>query len=94
MKYKVVKKLEDKGFPTHDKKYHSAHEEADKKEKKKFGKDYESMKKVDSKLSKHELAGKNLKSGKLEVSSKVPKKYRKEVSYHEEMENKILSKKK
>ena len=93
MNYKVVKELKDKGFPTHAKKYHSAHEEADKKEKKKFGKNYESMKKIDSKLGKHELAGKNFRSGKIEVSSKVPKKYRKEVAYHEEIENKILKKK-
>ena len=93
MKYKVVKKLKEKGFPTSSKHYPEAHEEADKKEKKKFGKGYKSMKKVDDKLDKGELAGKNFKSGKLEVSSKVPKKYRKEVAYHEEVENKILRKK-
>lgn len=94
MLYKTVNKLERKGFPTDKKKYPEAHEAADKKEKKKFGKGYEKMKKVDDKLKKGELAGKNFKSGKIEVSKKVPKNLRKEVAYHEKIENKILAKRK
>lgn len=89
-------KLEDAGFPTHPKgKYKAAHREADTKEKAKFGaRDYNKLKRIDAKLPKHELAGKNTKSGKIEVSKKIPKKYDKEIAYHERTENKILRKKK
>jgi hypothetical protein len=89
-------KLTDKGFPEHPNKkaYLSAHEQADKAEKKKFGeKNYVAMQKVDSKLPRNELSGKNTRSGKIEVSRKVPPKYRSEVAYHEKVENKILRKK-
>lgn len=89
--FKVVSRLSDKAFPTHEKKYPSAHEEADKQEKRKFGdKPYKKLQKVDSSLAKHELAGKNSKTGKIEVSEKVPKKLRNEVAFHEKAENKIL----
>jgi hypothetical protein len=93
-KYKVVHKIPDRGFPVSSKRYKSDHEQADKAEKKKFGaKSYDKMKKVDAGLHKHELAGKNSKTGKIEVSEKVPPKYRKEVAYHEKVENKKLRKK-
>jgi len=90
MKYKVVKDLKAKGWPTATRRYKEAHEMADKAEKKKYGKSYEYMKKVDSSLKKGELAGKNTKTGKIEVSKKVPKKYRSEVAMHERVEYKDL----
>lgn len=91
----IKEKLTDEGFPTHSPRYKSAHRDANRAEKKKFGKKaFKELEKIDRKLSKHELAGKNLKSGKIEVSKKVPKKFRKEVVFHEEVENKILRKKK
>lgn len=94
-KYKLANKLMDKGYPEHTKEYKYAHEKAVKAEKRKYGKtQFKKMSKVDSKLSKHELAGKNLKSGKIEVSKKVPKKFRGEVAYHEKVESKILRKNK
>lgn len=89
-KVKIVKKLNDKGFPTHNKKYREAHAEADNAEKKKYPKVYKAMKKVDKKLGKHELSGKNLKSGKILISKKVPKKDRKDVILHEKTENKAI----
>jgi hypothetical protein len=93
--YHLKDKLTDKGFPTHSKKYASAHEQADKAEKKKFPrKDYVAMQKVDAKLPKGQLAGKNLKNGKIEVSRKVPAKLRREVQYHEKVESKQLLRKK
>jgi hypothetical protein len=93
--WQTISKLTDKGFPLNTRGYKEAHREANKAEKKKFGKKaFNEMKKVDSKLHSHELAGKNSKTGKIEVSKKVPSKYRKEVAYHEEVENKILRKKK
>lgn len=90
----ILSKLTDRGFPTHSKRYDYAHKEANKAEKKKYPKGYEDLKQLDRGLSdKHELIGKNTKAGKIEVSKKVPKKYRDEVAYHEKVENKILRKK-
>jgi len=90
-KYTIVKNLRAKGWPTSNKSYQEAHEIADSKEKKKYGKSYEYMKKVDSKLKKGQLAGKNTKTGKIEVSAKVPKKYRPEVALHERTEYNVLT---
>jgi hypothetical protein len=93
-KYHVKNKLTDKGFPTHDKGYKSAHEEVTKKEKAKFpSKDYKKLKAMDESLPSHELIGKNTKRGEIEVSKKVPSKLRNEVAFHERVENKILRKK-
>jgi len=90
----IKNKLKDVGFPTHDKKYKSAHEEATKKEKSNFPrKDYNQLKHLDESMPKGELIGKNTKSGKVEVSKKVPRKLRDEVAYHEKVENKLLRKK-
>ncbi len=92
--YRIVSDLHDTGFPTHSSKYHSAHSKANAAEKAKFGEaNFKAMNKVDAGLKKHELAGKNLKSGKIEVSKKVPKKYRSEVALHEQVESKELRKK-
>jgi hypothetical protein len=93
--YHTEKYINDKGFPSHPHdKYEKAHIKADKAEKKKYPKGYEELKKLDNTLSKHELAGKNTKSGKIEVSKKVPSPLREEVRFHEKVENKILRKKK
>ena len=93
--YRLVSDLHDTGFPTHNNLYSTAHAKANRAEKAKFGAAaFDAMMKVDAGLKKHELAGKNLKSGKIEVSKKVPKKYRAEVALHEEVENKALRKKK
>jgi len=92
--YHTEKYITDEGFPIHPskRKYERAHEKADKAEKKAFPEGYEEMKKVDAKLGKHELAGKNTKTGKIEVSKKVPPKLRKEVALHEKVESKALKK--
>lgn len=93
--YCVVHSLDDSGFPTHSKNYPRAHRLANKAEKKAFGsKAFKEMEKIDAKLKKGELSGKNTKSGKLFVSSKVPKKFREEVAFHEMVENKSLRRKK
>lgn len=89
MKPKLVKKLNDKGYPTHSKNYREAHEEADEAEKKKYPKGYSKLKKMEKGLNKHELMGKNEKSGKVEVEKKF-KKYSKEIAYHEDKEHKAL----
>lgn len=87
--------LQDKGFPTHDKRYETAHRKANQAEKKRFGeKAFKALDKIEHSLKKHELLGKNTKTGKIEVEVKVPKKLREEVAFHEEVENKILRKRK
>lgn len=88
--YHLEKEISDKGFPRSEKRYEAAHKQADIQEKKDFPKGYEEMKHVDARLGRHELSGKNLKGGKIEVSEKVPKKLRQEVAEHEFIENRIL----
>lgn len=94
--YHTEKYISDAGYPIHPDKeaYEKAHAKANKAEKKAFPKGYEKMKKVDAKLGKHELAGKNTKTGKIKVSEKVPKKLRAEVALHEKVESRELKKEK
>lgn len=93
--FKTVSKLTDKGFPVHTKGYKAAHEAANKAEKKAYGKKaFDAVEKIAKNEGKHELIGKNSRSGKLEVAKKVPTKYRSEIAFHEEKENKILRRKK
>ncbi len=84
-----VNKLSDHGYPYHNKNYKTAHEEASKAEKKKYPKGYEVLKKEELNLGKHELMGKNTKSGKIEVEKKF-KSHGKEIEYHERQEHKNL----
>ena len=86
MKYKVVKEIKKKGYPTSSRHYKTAHEAADKVEKKKYPKGYKKIKKIDDSLVKNELAGTHTKSGKITISSKVPPKLRQEVATHEFIE--------
>jgi len=91
----IMAQINEKGFPTKARGYAYAHATADRAEKKKFPKGYEQLKKMDITAGKkHELIGKNTKSGNIEVSENVPKKLRDEVAFHEKTENKILRKKK
>lgn len=83
--------IKKKGFPLTDKKYKTSHEEADIAEKKKYPKGYKELKNIDEKISKNQLIGKNTKTGKIEVSKKVPKKLRNEVAFHEKVENKNIN---
>lgn len=88
-KAKLVKRLTDKGFPSHSKYYEKAHGEASTEEKKKFPKGYEELKKKMKSLGKHEVMATNKKSGKIEIESKF-KKYKKELAFHEEEESKNI----
>lgn len=88
--YKVVNRIKRRGFPTSSGEYKTAHAEADNAEKKKFPKGYNELKKIDKRIGKNELVGKNTRSGNILVEKKVPKKMRKEVAYHEKVENKAI----
>ena len=90
MNYKLKDKIKREGFPTSSKYYPEAHSEASNSEKKKYPKSYQVLKKLDAQTNKNELLGKNTKSGKVEVSKKVPPKLRNEVAYHERKENKDI----
>ncbi len=89
----LVDNIRERGYPTNDKRYSSAHETADKAEKKRYPEGYEKLKKLDIRAGRqHELIGSNSKSGKIEVSKKVPTKLRAEVAFHEKTESDILRK--
>lgn len=93
--YILRDKIKDDGYPTSSKNYPAAHRRANKEEKSTFGaKQFKQLTKLDRKLPKHQLAGKNTKSGKIEVSKKLPAKYDKEIALHEKVESKALRKKK
>lgn len=86
----IKTKLVNRGYPTDSKNYREAHAEADNAERKRYPKAYKDMKRVDSKLSRNELSGKNTRSGKIEISKKVPKRDRADVALHERTEHKAL----
>ncbi len=93
--FKRTKKLTDSGFPTHSSGYPNAHREANKAEKKKFGKKaFNALEHYVKGAKNHELIGKNTKSGKIEVEKKIPRRFKDEIAFHEKVENKILRKKK
>lgn len=83
MTIKTVKSIKSNKW-TQSKEYKTAHEFADKEEKKKYNKSYKKLDKwIEKNAGTNEYVGMNYLSGKKEVEKKVPKKYRKEVLYHE-----------
>lgn len=86
MKYKVVRTIKRKGYPTASPRYKEAHSEADKVEKKKYPKGYQKLKKLDKSLKSDQLIGTHTKAGKIKVSKRVPRKERAEVATHEFVE--------
>lgn len=91
MKVKIVKKIIRPISPYKNKITLAAHKKANAAEKKKYPKGYEKFKKFDDKLGRHEFAGENFYSGKIEVSEKVPKSLIKEAIFHETVEQKQKS---
>lgn len=85
----LKQKLSDHGYPTSSRNYPTAHEEADKAEKRKFPAGYAKLKKAVRGLPKHELMGKNTRAGKIEVEARF-KSHAKEIAYHERTEHKNL----
>lgn len=82
-KVKIVKKLYEKGYPTSSKYYRSAHEEADKAEKKKFSKGYKKIEKTHFKRG--ELAATHDKKGNIKVEKRFEK-FKNELVFHERRE--------
>lgn len=85
------KKINDKGFPTSSKHYETAHKAASKAEKEKYPKGYQELKKYDETAGKNgQSVGKNTKSGKIIVSGRVPKRFDREIAFHERTESRKI----
>lgn len=98
MAYTLVKRIKKTGFPVFTKsgrvstKWKKSHQAANRAEKKRFGKRaFKALNKV--KLPKDELYGSHTKSGKILISSRIPKKFRGQVAYHEKVESRLMRKK-
>ena len=91
--YKLVKRIKSKGWPVSSHKYRKAHKEADKRERKRFGKRrFKEVEAIAKKIPKGELAGKHTKTGKVIISKRVPEKYRSQIAYHERTEHRLMTK--
>lgn len=83
MTSKIVKSIKSNKW-TQSKEYKTAHEFANSEEKKKYNKSYKKLNKwIEKNAGPNEYIGMNYKSGRKEVEKKVPKKFKKEVMYHE-----------
>ena len=95
MTFKTVKRIIRRGWPTSSKKWAKSHREANKRERKRFGKRaFAAVQKIVEKMPKRELLGTHTKKGKIRVSARVPKKYRAQIAYHERVEHKLMTRKK
>jgi hypothetical protein len=86
LKYSTVDKILWEKYPMGSRRYHDAHRDANREEKKEYPKGYQQMKKVDDELPDDEYSGTHNRKGKIEVSKKVPPKDREEVALHEFVE--------
>lgn len=95
MAYKLVKRIKRKGWPTTSSKWRKSHQEANRSERKRFGKRaFKAVQKVVKRMPATELLGTHTKKGKIRVSARVPKKYRPQIAYHERVEHRLMTKKK
>lgn len=95
---KIVKKIKKVGWPVYtksgkvSKKWKKAHPAANRATLKKFGsKVAKAVNKI--KVPKNELLGSHTRKGKIKVSSRVPKKLRPAIRYHEKVEHRLMIKK-
>lgn len=87
-KIKIIDKILDKGYPITNKCYPQAHKQADKAEIKHYGKHkFNKLNKIiNQTIPEGELARKHTKQGIIQLSSKIPQKYRNQVKFHELIE--------
>lgn len=95
---RVVKHIKKAGWPVYTRsgrvstKWKKAHPAANVAARKKFGSNIaKSINKI--KVPSNELLGSHTRGGKITVSSRVPKKLRKAIAYHEKVEHKLMTKK-
>lgn len=93
--YKLVKRIKRKCWPTTSKRWRKSHDEANRQEKKRFGKKaFAKVQAIVRKMPKNELLGTHTKKGNIRISSRVPKAYRGQVAYHERVEHRLMTRKK
>ncbi len=87
-KIKIQQSISNKGYPTNNKCYTNAHKKANEAEIEKYGKKrFDELNTLINKiLPKGELAGSHTKNGIIKRSDKIPKKYWKQIDFHEEVE--------
>lgn len=97
--YIVKKRIKDTGWPVHTKSGHvskrweKAHPAANKAAKRKFGsKAAKEIATIVKRTPKGELLGKHTRSGKIIISSRVPKRLRPAIVLHERTEHRLMSK--
>lgn len=86
-KVKIVKRITDKGYPVHDKKYPSAHRFANAAEKRANKRMFDAEKKAERKLGKHELMATHDKHGNIKIEKKFVK-FKPNLIIHEKTEYK------
>lgn len=98
MIYKLVPRIKRSGWPVFtrsgkvSKKWKKAHPDANRAVLKKFGSNVaKAVNKI--KVTKYELLGSHTRAGKIKISSKVPKKLRPAIAYHEKVEHRLMKKK-
>ena len=97
MAYKVVKKISDKGFPVHtpsgnvSERWRKSHAAANKKALEVHGATKaKAVARLVKKTPKGELLGSHTKSGKIIISSRVPKSLRPVIATHEREESRLM----
>ncbi len=97
MNYKLVHRIKRAGWPVFtrsgkvSKKWKKAHPAANRAVLKKFGgKIAKAVNKIKVPMS--ELLGSHTRGGKIKISSRVPKKLRKAITYHEIVEHRLMKK--
>lgn len=87
-KIKISNKITNKGYPISNLCYKQSHRQANKLEIKHYGKrQFNKLNKIiETLIPKGELAGKHTKQNTIIISSKIPKKYRNQVKFHELVE--------
>ena len=85
---KLIDKISSKSYPRTSKCYTHAHQRANRAEIKKYGKQrFDKLNKlIKTLIPKGELAGKHTKSGIIQLSTKIPKRYRNQIKFHELIE--------
>lgn len=95
MAYKLVRRIKRSGWPVFtrsgrvSKKWKKAHPAANRAVLKRFGgKIAKAVNKI--KVPRSELLGSHTKGGKIKISSRVPKKLRGAIAYHEKVEHRLM----
>ncbi len=96
--YTVRKRIKDTGWPVHtksghiSKKWEKAHPVANRAARRKFGsKAAKEIASIVKRTPKGELLGKHTRSGKIIISSRVPKHLRPAIALHERFEHKMMA---